>query len=94
MESPPTLSPAEVAAALVKQAIDRHNTRYDKTFFKAVLAGVMLSFSGLFSLTLAGGSPSLNAANPGLVRILSGFVFPVGLIMYDIFHSFHVPFVE
>ncbi|THG93026.1 hypothetical protein EW145_g8499, partial [Phellinidium pouzarii] len=28
-----------------------------------------------------GGSPSLNASNPGLVKILGGFVFPVGLVM-------------
>ena len=93
METPSTLTPAEVTAALIQQAVGKHNTRYDKTFFKAVLAGVMLSFGGLLSLILAGGSPSLNSANPGLVKILSGFVFPVGLVMYDAFHSFHVAFV-
>ncbi|KIM61797.1 hypothetical protein SCLCIDRAFT_1215622 [Scleroderma citrinum Foug A] len=81
MEPPSTLTPAEVSVALVKQAVERHNTRYDKTFFKAVLAGVMLSFGGLLDLIISGGSPSLNSANPGLVKVLGGFVFPVGLVM-------------
>jgi len=50
-------------------------------FFKAVLAGVMLSFGGLLSEVLSGGSPGLTTSNPGLVKILGGFVFPVGLVM-------------
>ncbi|KAL4077798.1 putative formate/nitrite transporter [Scleroderma citrinum] len=80
-DPPSTLLPAEVAAALVQQAVEKHNTRYDKTFFKAVLAGVMLSFGGLLDFIATGGSPSLNSANPGLVKIIGGFVFPVGLVM-------------
>lgn len=91
MEPPSTLTPAEVSVALVKQAVERHNTRYDKTFFKAVLAGVMLSFGGLLDLIISGGSPSLNSANPGLVKVLGGFVFPVGLVMYDTFIHFVLP---
>ena len=47
-----------------------------------VLAGVMLSFGGLLSEIVGGGSPGLTESNPGLVKALSGFVFPVGLVMY------------
>ncbi|KIJ18921.1 hypothetical protein PAXINDRAFT_161263 [Paxillus involutus ATCC 200175] len=78
---PSTLKPAQTAVALVEMAVAKHNTRYDKTFLKAVLAGVMLSFGGLLDVILAGGSPSLTASNPGLVKVLGGFVFPVGLVM-------------
>lgn len=46
-----------------------------------VLAGVMLSFGGLLDVILSGGSASLTASNPGLVKVLGGFVFPVGLVM-------------
>ena len=42
----------------------------------------MLSFGGLLSEIVSGGSPSLNASNPGLVKFLGGAVFRVGLIMY------------
>jgi formate/nitrite transporter FocA (FNT family) len=44
----------------------------------------MLSFGGLLSTILQGGSPSLTTSNPGIVKILGGFVFPVGLAMYVI----------
>lgn len=81
MDTSSTLKPAEVAVALVEQAVAKHNTRLDKTFLKAFLAGVMLSFGGLFDIIITGGSPSLTASNPGIVKVLGGFVFPVGLVM-------------
>ena len=45
------------------------------------LAGVMLSCGGLLNIVITGGSPGLTASNPGIVKILGGFVFPVGLVM-------------
>ncbi|KAH7929877.1 putative formate/nitrite transporter [Leucogyrophana mollusca] len=81
MDAPSTLKPAEVAVVLIEQAVTKHNTRFDKTFFKACLAGVMLSFGGLLDIIISGGSPSLSDSNPGIVKILGGFVFPVGLVM-------------
>lgn len=41
----------------------------------------MLSFGGLLSEIVGGGSGGINANNPGLVKFLGGAVFPVGLIM-------------
>lgn len=41
----------------------------------------MLSFGGLLSEIISGGSGGINASNPGLVKILGGLVFPVGLVM-------------
>ncbi|KAL1695446.1 Formate/nitrite transporter [Schizophyllum commune] len=81
MEAPSTLKPAEVALAMVNHGVAKHAERWDRTFFKAVLAGVMLSFGGLLSEIVGGGSPRLTESNPGLVKALSGFVFPVGLVM-------------
>ncbi len=45
-------------------------------------AGVMLSFGGLLSEIIQAGSAGINSSNPGLVKILGGAVFPVGLVMY------------
>ena len=42
----------------------------------------MLSFGGLLNLILTGGSPGLTASNPGLTKVLGGFVFPIGLVMW------------
>lgn len=44
-------------------------------------AGILLSFGGLLSEIIQGGSPQLNTDNPGLVKVMGGFVFPVGLVM-------------
>ncbi|KAI9453162.1 Formate/nitrite transporter [Lactarius psammicola] len=79
--TPSTLKPAEVAVAMVEAAVIKHRTRIDMIFFKAFLAGAMLSFGGLLSEVLQGGAGGLNASNPGIVKILGGFVFPVGLVM-------------
>ncbi|KAJ6625551.1 Formate/nitrite transporter [Mycena sp. CBHHK59/15] len=81
MDSSSTLRPAEVAAYFVKQGVAKHRDRYESVFIKSVLAGVMLSFGGLLSVVISGGSPGLTASNPGIVKILGGFVFPVGLVM-------------
>jgi len=66
---------------MVESAVAKHRSRMDIVFGKAVVAGLLLSFGGLLSQVLGAGSPSLNESNPGLVKILSGFVFPVGLVM-------------
>ncbi len=42
----------------------------------------MLSYGGLLSEVLQGGAAGLTSSNPGIVKILGGFVFPVGLVMY------------
>ncbi len=42
----------------------------------------MLLFGGLLSLILQGGAAGLNQTNPGIVKVLGGAVFPVGLIMW------------
>ncbi|KAJ7703103.1 putative formate/nitrite transporter [Mycena rosella] len=76
-----TLKPAEVALYFLKQGVAKHRDRYESVFLKAVLAGVMLSFGGLLSEVISGGSPALTLSNPGIVKILGGFVFPVGLVM-------------
>jgi len=86
-----TLQPAEVAVAIIQQAVTKHNTQYDKVFVKAILAGVILSFGSLFDFIVQGGSPSLTSTNPGIVKLLGGFVFPVGLVAYGPLKYFMSP---
>ncbi|KAI5116674.1 hypothetical protein M0805_003315 [Coniferiporia weirii] len=81
MNAPSTLPPRDVAIAMVEHGVVKHQTRYDKMFFKSVVAGALLSTGGLLYEIIEGGSPSINANNPGLLKILGGFVFPVGLVM-------------
>lgn len=46
LEAPSTMRPDEVALALVKLGIKKHNDRYESIFFKAVSIG-NLSFASL-----------------------------------------------
>ncbi|KAJ3883572.1 Formate/nitrite transporter [Lentinula edodes] len=91
------VKPAAVAALIVEHAVSKHNTPYEVIFSKAFLAGVMLSFGGLLSEVTSGGATSLTTSNPGLAKVLGGFVFPVGLVMivlngYELLTSNMMPF--
>ncbi|THH28615.1 hypothetical protein EUX98_g5571 [Antrodiella citrinella] len=85
IDPPSTLRPNEVAIRMVEAGVVKHRTRADKIFFKApppqFLAGIMLSFGGLLSEVIQAGSGGINTDNPGLVKVMGGFVFPVGLVM-------------
>ncbi|KAF5387401.1 hypothetical protein D9757_005786 [Collybiopsis confluens] len=78
-----TLKPEEVTRVLIQQAVTKHRMRYDLVFFKAVLAGLMLSFGALMNEIVSSGTPSLSAAtaNPAIPKILGGFVFPSGFVL-------------
>ncbi|KAJ7119001.1 putative formate/nitrite transporter [Mycena epipterygia] len=76
-----TLKPNQVSFLMIEQAVTKHATRYDKIFFKAFLAGLMLSFGGLMNEIIQAGSTTLNQQNPALVKILGGFVFPSGFVL-------------
>lgn len=78
---PSTLKPHQTAQRMVEYAVQKHRDRYESCFWKAFAAGVMLSFGNLLSSIVSGGATSLNESNPGLVKLLGGAVFPVGLIM-------------
>ncbi|KAJ8696756.1 hypothetical protein PTI98_006599 [Pleurotus ostreatus] len=81
MASASTLKPKQVAVAMLDHAMAKHRDRYESIFMKAFLAGAMLSFGGLLSEIISGGSAGINSANPGIVKIMGGLVFPVGLVM-------------
>ncbi|CAF0849848.1 unnamed protein product [Adineta steineri] len=54
----------------------------DHMIIKSVLAGVLLSFSGLFMLTVGGGgAPIEQNLGPGVLKMVQAAVFPIGLIL-------------
>lgn len=81
MDNQSTLKPQQVAHLMVDLAVAKHRDRYESIFMKAFAAGAMLSFGGLLSLIISGGSPALTQTDPGIVKVIGGMVFPVGLIM-------------
>lgn len=47
----------------------------------SILAGAYIALGGILSLIVGYGFPGLTAENPGLQKLLSGCVFPLGLIL-------------
>lgn len=52
-----------------------------KFFLFAILGGAFIALGGLFSLQVAGGMPGLATHNPGLIKLISGLLFPLGLVL-------------
>lgn len=55
----------------LESAVDKWRGGLIKSFVKAILAGMLLSFGAMMFLVVAGGSGGLAAENPGLVKMLS-----------------------
>jgi len=52
-----------------------------KFIVMALLGGAYIAFGGLLTVIVAGGMPEIGATNPGLVKLMAGALFPVGLIL-------------
>lgn len=76
-----TLTVEQGAWAFCNSAVKKHNAPIPARLVKAFFAGMFLSFGGMLALIVGGGSPTLTMENPGLVKIASAAVFPVGLVM-------------
>ncbi len=76
-----TLSPREVLATAENSALQKIAFSTGKTILLAFLAGVYIAMGGLLSLVVGYGFPEITAHNPGMQRLLSGAMFPLGLIL-------------
>lgn len=74
-------SPKEITAATIAVGQNKASLPVWKLIIQAVQAGAFIAFGGVLSLIVGFGFPEITADNPGLQRILSGMVFPVGLIL-------------
>lgn len=73
-------TPKEVLALAGSSAADKLQNTAGKTLILAFLAGAYIAIGGLFSLMAGFGFPGAAEA-PGFQRLLSGAVFPLGLIL-------------
>ena len=65
-------TPSEIVAQAERAAL---------TLVAAMLAGIYIAMGGLLSLLIGYGFPEWTAHNSGLQRLLSGCMFPLGLIL-------------
>lgn len=71
----------EIIHRVYDAAVMRANTPVNKTLALAFLAGAYISLGGLLAVIISGGSPGLEASNPGLQKFLMGAAFPIGLML-------------
>jgi formate/nitrite transporter len=75
------LTPAEAFEALVQKGEYNAAASNVKTLFSSALGGCYVGMGAMVSLAVAGNSPGLAAADPGLQKLLFGALFPVNLLL-------------
>lgn len=76
-------SPQEITAATVEIGARKVETTrtIGRLLVLSVLAGAYIALGGALSLTAGAGFPGITASNPAMQKLLSGAVFPIGLIL-------------
>lgn len=77
-------TPQEIGLLYTQAATQKAKMPLVKFILLAVLGGTFIALGGLLSVMVAGGSPGILATNPGIVKFLSGALFPVGLMLVSI----------
>lgn len=75
------LSPNEVIVLISNKGVSKVGHSLAHVAVQGTMAGMYIGIGGLFATMVAGGCPGLLANNPGLVKLLLGAFFPVGLMM-------------
>ncbi len=74
-------TPPQLVESAEKAALAKVSLSIPRTLLAAALAGIYIAMGGLLSLLIGYGFPEITASNPGLQRLLSGCMFPLGLIL-------------
>lgn len=77
-------TPTETLEASVKGAcakVDNTIKHPGRLFVAAIAAGAFIAIGGILSLTVGFGFPGFASSNPALCKLLSGVMFPIGLIL-------------
>lgn len=78
----PALTPAETLRKAADTGLSKATSRpLSKLITAGILAGAYIALGGVLSIIIGFGFPEISAHNPGLQRLLSGLVFPVGLML-------------
>lgn len=68
-------------AAGVAKAVNTSADGFARLLTGSILAGAYIALGGTLSVAIGFGFPEITAANPGLQKLLSGLVFPIGLML-------------
>ena len=77
----PVRTPAETIEAAEAAGMSKECRPLGRLMAGSALAGAYIALGGTLSLIIGFGFPEITASNPGLQRLLSGLVFPIGLML-------------
>jgi formate/nitrite transporter len=75
------LTPAQAYESLVQKGEYNAAASIPKTLFSSILGGCYVGMGAMVSLSIAGNSPGLAAADPGLQKFIFAALFPVNLLL-------------
>lgn len=75
------LSPDQIARPFSEAAVKKAGIPLGKFLIYAFLGGMFIALGGLLSIMVAGGMPQVAMQNPGLVKLMAGAMFPIGLVL-------------
>ncbi len=81
MKSQSEILAAVIAAGSSKAALATQRANLPRLAVLSVMAGAFIALGGALSVIIGFGFPEFSVTNPGLQRLLSGLVFPVGLVL-------------
>ena len=86
------LTTYEAALAVVATAMKKARLRIDVLILNSILGGMFFATGGMLHLLVQAGFPDSLQKNPGVVSILTGFCYPIGLFYVvilgvDLFNS-------
>lgn len=77
----PARTPSETVEAAEVAGLSKNNRPFGRLVAGSVLAGAYIALGGTLSLVVGFGCPEISGANPGVQKLLSGLVFPIGLML-------------
>ena len=78
----PVRPPSDTLQAALDAGVAKASPRpLPRLITAGILAGAYIALGGVLSIIIGFGFPGITAANPGLQRLLSGLVFPIGLML-------------
>lgn len=84
--APQMISLEQATWAWIHSGHKKHHSELGVRFVKAAMAGMMLSLGGTLVQVMTA-NPWLSTNAPGLLKILQGAVFPLGLVMIVLFQA-------
>ena len=79
INTPDEIANASMQAGLAKIETTRSNK--PRLILQAIMAGAFIAFGGILSFIVGYGFPEITAGNPAMQKLLSGCMFPIGLIL-------------